>query len=645
MKSAIVFFVINLIFSIVLLCEANEFCLIYDDTTKSLEKYCPNYHGILPSNCSNTVNLARPLEVVHLRIGGCDSIIISDAAKIYRNVRTLDISNSEHAGTYLKSLELQLDKLEKLNASHNELTTIARTVRNPFEVIELDLSFNQLEKMDGDTFWHYKKLQYINLSDNRFLQIPAFTKNLHLKTIHIENNPIASFNCSSIAVVSSVSVFISWKNVKSFYGGCKQKPLHIVWDAVDEGVLLGADGRLELHCNEQSFVNLNHFDAGPNSFANISEIIPFFDPLIEHLNVSGNTIDTMNATTFDRFYSLRNLSLSNTNLTEFDFGWLKNQKSLNVLDISSNHLKQVKSASSVQNFNLHELNVAENQLENTPDIIQYLNPKLLKLDLSGNIVGKLNATTFEHLRLNHLNLSNTNVSFPERNPFESFQQLETLDISHNHLENENFTILSTTFERLLELYAADCQIKNASQVIQYLGSSLKKLDLSGNFIGSLNSHTLKNLTNLEYLNISNAKILTIDEDTFQNHTKIQCLDLSYNKLKQIDLGLWRTALQQLNLEGNELNRIRNLNFKSIILLGISNNRLQCQFFWTHKMDLARKNLKFIGDPWQQKHGKNCHSNSYLITLLAVVLIVATVVITIVCFVCWKYFCNGKRSVN
>lgn len=228
-------------------------------------------------------------------------------------------------------------------------------------------------------------------------------------------------------------------------------------------------------------------------------MMQLFSASIKKIEVSGNFVGTPNQSMFKRFINLEWLDLSDTMLTEFNFNILKCEKTLQVLLISSNNLKYLNKTFLLENFNnLNAFSVFGNRLQSTPEVIQRLRPSIEIFHLSDNFMGKLNPTTFRHLsNLYELKLSKINLSILDVNAFDELKDLQNLHISHNNMENTNFTI---SLSRLRRFHANNCEIKNSSEVIQYLGSNLGELNLFGNFIGKLNSGSFKSLVKLWNVN-------------------------------------------------------------------------------------------------------------------------------------------------
>lgn len=650
---------ILLIISLNSLCHASNLtCLIIDKSVKnSLEKYCDRSIEQVSKNCSDTIEPVNFAEVCQLKIRGCDNNSVLSAVKRSQNIRDLDISYSAYE--QLNWFDSKLDQLQKFNASHNQIQNLPlRFLKNAVEIREIDLSFNQLEEIPSNVFSGLKNLatihlsnnllkeiaheafesalKHIDLSNNNLWILPEFANHNQLQRINLEWNPISSFHCSRIATQHSVSVRLTWKYLTSFdsrFDCPKQFQVHR--NGANEGVFPAADGMYEIHCNDESFQQLDRFMIGRNTFVNVSDMIAVFGASLKHLDVSENFVGQLNAINVEKLVNLTHLYMRNTMLREFDFGVIKNPEQLQTLDISGNNLaKRLKNAAFLEKFNLDIFKVAENQLENTLELIQNLKKSVQHLDLSGNFVGKLNKTSFEHLiALKTLNLSDTNLAIFSENPFETLKNLTLLDISRNNLETLNLTMVATTLNKLNHFGAANCRIKNASEVFEHLRPSVIKLDLSGNSIEALNAETFKRLTNLEYLNLSNTNLSNFDMKMLQQHENLQILDISLNKLQEIDFTSYATNnyLQRLNLDGNNLTKIHNLvhsHFPWLGMLTISKNRLSCNDLKRLSRDWA---TIFTHDSMVQKHKNTCHLDIKAKILIVVgAIIVITFVSLLLC---------------
>lgn len=616
-------------------CDANDFlCQIFNENSKSVEKYCGLFNGVLPNKCSKDLNI-EPSDVNRLKLNGCNSAIVVDAQKNYNNLLVLDISASGY--NTLDWINLRLEYLQIFNASYNEIPNITTLFLYTPNINEIDLSHNKLKKLNSTSFGQlntlvkinlsYNNLEHINfdvfaaatnlesidLSNNNFFSLPEFSHNGKLTTIHLEENMIKNFTCQRIPWMRSISVYLSWTYIKMFDGHehCKEKQLRVVWNNDVEGIFGTQNGSYELHYNSQSFHNIRYFKAGRNSFSNAMELLNSFDEPLLQLDLTGNHLEQLEINSFQKFTNLTELHLSNTSLVQFDFDMLTCEQSLKSLDISYNPMINFNNISHLKRFNLKQFNVAGNKLTGkiTSRIMHYLNPSIEVLDLSHNNIRF--SYNFEKLiKLNVLIVSNSNFTFSDSNPFELLTNLHVLDLSHNNLSTVNFTKLSNTLHKLLNFNIAYCQIENIFDVIQYLGASIQKLNIAGNQITGLNATTFQTLPNLIHLNLSATHLTHFDFDVINNLKWLQTLDISFNELLNINLHLLpkNSYLEYLHLQGNKLTKLDYFkpNASPYLAIGLAENQFPCTYLKKLKHEFP--GLRFIGNALNQKHRDDCRSS-------------------------------------
>lgn len=571
--------------------------------------------------------------MAELKTIGCDEETVLDFVQRFRRMRSLDISHSDFKS--LSWLDIKLDQLVKLNASHNELNAITADLFKKLpDIIELDLSYNfliaanfrgathlfklnlahnNLNEMEYRMFLDSHQLHSIDLSNNFFTSIPIFPSNHQLATIHLVRNPLSMFGCSHLQTMPFVSVYVSWEMLISFSGhmDCEGKRLRVIRDSSIEAILPAWSGKYELHCKANSFSNLRSFTAGVGGFENVTEILPCLGGIgLTELNLSGNVVKTLPFDAFERFVDLSRLNLRDTQLTTFDFSAIQNLDYLIELDLSLNNLKFIDNISRLQQIHLDELKVSKNALVNTAEMINYLQDDIDDIDVSGNFLGELSETTFQRFNaLKSLKISDTALYLSnDYNPFRLLAKMAVLDISHNSLDTLNYTVLAITLHQLKEFYAADCEITNALDVIVHLSSAIEVLDLSENSITDfrLNATHFETLANLLFLNLSSTNLITIEYGTFNHQTELQTLDLSNNFIQQFDAWPLSHKLEQLYLDRNELKEIDNFEptrFPRLEWLAVSRNWFRIEFL-RHLMNQTEYvGIRFIGNPYDQKQLK------------------------------------------
>lgn len=633
-----------LIAFIIVECKANEIrCQLFNETTKSFEIYCERLEVDLPIECySNFDIVLNPLDVLRLKICGCDENKVPDIAKIYTKIRVLDISYSRFMTLAWLSTTVQRFKhLQIINASHNELHVLSpELVAKVPELTELDLSFNQLSVIGPDhftgatnlrkvnlannilvaqihthTFYDSSDLESIDLRENHLSSIQIFQNNEKLNVIHLESNEIIHFHCLFMARhnrLGPVSLYISWTHVYEFdlHRTCKNQHMRvIVNNESDSGIFPTSDGKREFHCHEQSFDYLVDFYANDHTFENVLDVLPCLGSSVEILDLSNNFIGKLDSDVFDRFTELTRLYLRLTKLTEFYANSYAFAKNLRVLDISRNNLRTIENISSLSK--LENLFADGNALESVREIVEKAPKSLTLLDLSDGKMDPLTPSTFDHLRqLQTLVLRNTSLTLTDFNPFDPVVRLLSLDISENNFSKVDFDILSNTFNILKELSMVNCQITNASPIIQKLSVSIEQLNLSGNDLAEFDLQTLEPFFNLRNLNLSNCNLTHFDTKIIRNQQELNILDLSRNKLYEFDAEWLPVRLEWLNLNWNNLSEIYHfgVTIPDKMALGIFMNRLPCSYLMQLKFNFD--DLIYIGDPLKQKHNENCRIMSY-----------------------------------
>lgn len=624
-------------------CESSEFrCGRFDNVIGSVEIYCSNRNETVPVDCVSSfsvANITDKMNVTQLKVNDCGHGKIKQLTEIFANVDSLDVSHSGIKS--LKKFDLKREYITKLNVSHNELTEVpdkflpqmpalievdlsyndlSVMVKFPDKLAKIHLSHNKIASIHRDDFVNLTELQYVDLSYNSITKLDLFyifPTNFKLKTLRLEENAIKEFDYRFTPLLQrGVSVHISWRNITKFmFWNYEAERIRVIRTDEREGVLETNDGKFELYCSEKSFEHIFNFQAVSNQIENPTEICHCLSSSLKYLELLGDFSEPLDTSVLERFTNLTNLSLKGTQLTKFDMNVIKNHKKLSVIQLSGNSLTKIDNLSVLDNFDYPiNLDLADNQLENVAEMLKNLTSKTVDLNLSGNFVGTLNATTFERFAdMKRLILSNCSVLFDNLKPFEPFEGLNELDISRNNLENVNFTSTSMALKQLQTLNVGHCDIKNITDVVKSLGPSLWKLDLTGNFLGKLDTEAFDTIkAGLKVLNMSDTHSTDAGIIGALKHlTKLENLDISGNKLKTLNFTSVSNHLRRLYLNGNDLNEVENLtksHFPVLNFLNISKNEFTCEYLANFLAHLKREwpHLMMFGDPWEQKHDENCH---------------------------------------
>lgn len=607
------------------------FYRFHNATTKSLAYYCENYRGRIPAEPhSSDMFPVYSSEVNALKVGGCDSATAAYAIDACSNLRTLDLSHSDYVS--INAIPLKTPHLETLTVAHNWLMEIPWFYfKYTPHLVDINFSFNQLERLNSfdfegavalkrihfnrnrihlisySAFEKLPKLEFVDLSENAIQYgIEAFRSNLNLKVLNLAGNPIWALTCDYLLPIAPIQIDISFDFIRIVNFQCEANPLQLVTNSGHEGILATAVGRHEIHCNERcQFIDMNVFHAEQIEIQNITELMQHFGSKLQILSISDSFVGFLNATTMKRFRNLREITLIRTNLSKLDIGMLSGYDQLETIDISNNPLKRLNHLSQLDALNrLTQFTAVENEFEHADEIIHRLPSSMEALDLSGNWVNTLPDGSFIHLEnLRILNLSNTNLSIVDTNPFAELNELIVLDISGNYLSGiDDFAMLASTLRYLDEFYATDCNIRNKTNLIEQLGSSLTQLYLSNNDLDDFNvdAGTFQLFRDLQYLHLDRTNLINFPAKALHRQTKLIELNLANNRIETIDFRFVSIKLTAVQLQGNNLVRIERLHrqrFHLIHSIDISKNRLT----YKHLATLIQEwNGTFANNPWHQK---------------------------------------------
>ncbi|XP_055309746.1 chaoptin-like [Sitodiplosis mosellana] len=293
--------------------------------------------------------------------------------------------------------------------------------------------------------------------------------------------------------------------------------------------------------------DLEVLDLSDNEIGAIPEDAFKKNSKLKTLNLKNNPIWRLDCSITQLLNGMTSINVSFENVIGFDLTcatpieWAMNEEEIIFKNANNqNELRYPK----MKFKNLRTLSIWRNRLHNSLEIVDMLGESIEDLNLNGNILGKIDETTFHGFNnLHSLYLSETNLSFAaESNPFEHLNKLTHLDISHNNLTSLNVSLLSKTLSNLEIFLAAGNRFDNSLGIIQSLGSNLLLLHFSQNIIGALNLSTFERFIDMSWLNLSDTHLEHFDV----NPLKVSTLDISRNKLKRLNVNLLSDTLNRLH---------------------------------------------------------------------------------------------------
>ena len=255
--------------------------------------------------------------------------------------------------------------------------------------------------------------------------------------------------------------------------------------------------------------------------------------------------------------------------------------------------------------NLLELDLSHNNINNLDDISSTSFDKLITLNLSYNKLSNLESLIdAPFIYLKNLNLSNNILYDIESLALVPFPELDRLKLSGNKIRDIS-VLTKVPFINCTYLELKNNKISEISNALSFISiTNLLYLDLSHNYIKSIEGLNSSQFQKLITLNLGNNQISNIDLlkevnfydlnklDLYDNNIedvsifgqvpfiKLKELNLSYNKIKNIDIINFMVFenLSKIDLNGNEISDLKPLNLsnklKELKVLQLKNNKLK-----------------------------------------------------------------------
>ncbi|XP_071504276.1 uncharacterized protein [Diadema antillarum] len=385
-------------------------------------------------------------------------------------------------------------------------------------------------------------IRLLDLTNNRIFDLPDLGF-LHLKTVNemrLSGNAMSSFD------------------IRPFLGMTSVSSLQVIGSLVHE--LLPSD-----------------------TCYNIS--MPY--PIIEHLNLRGNIIQSVPDGALWGFQTLKTLSLCKNRISSIRNDSFCCLISLTDLDISKNQLSSIPTGAFSCLANLERLNISNNLLQAlSPDSFHgmlsiqiislshnlirdfygalWTTPILHSLDIANNLLNGLGKERFNGLsNLQALNISSNELIQCGVDAFAALSNLLHLDIRNEqstflngllrHLHKLQFLDMSNTFifwqsiqqfsnnTDLLELRMEHTELRghnlfDRSQNTSLFAGlvSLRRLRLKGNYLNGMDALVFSNLSKLYYLDLSDSRIAVLQSGMFKDLRSLSILFMNNNNLQTLD---------------------------------------------------------------------------------------------------------------
>ncbi|KAI6203058.1 hypothetical protein M3Y94_00513100 [Aphelenchoides besseyi] len=319
-------------------------------------------------------------------------------------------------------------------------------------------------------------------------------------------------------------------------------------------------------------------------------------PSLKHLNLRQNRIDSLQINSFQGLSSLESLDLSHNRLTVLPSGAFIYLKTLRSLSVAHNNFTDLPTSLLRGPKQLQELQLDGNPVQ-TAQLNELFNdvPELQRLELNfcsmdNGKVSELRLSRVPQVR--RLGLGGNNLTEVPSSTFRALAHLHTIDLSHNGLRrlqpcafcacNISKVILRHNLlglspralhsEAFAEAWIRDLDLSynfydefNA-KLLGYAQGTVQTLHLSGNSLGSIQSHFTSLLPSLTALHLADNQINELPFSWPTEYGQLRFLNLSKNNLRELPTGLENSlySLRQLDLSQNALSSISEVVLKHFV---------------------------------------------------------------------------------
>lgn len=287
-------------------------------------------------------------------------------------------------------------------------------------------------------------------------------------------------------------------------------------------------------------------------------IKPFFRGLVR-LDLQGNELETFPPEICKELISLQEFHVAENKLQEIPYEIFHN-KTLKVLKLNKNCIKQVDETRLTLTLSLTQLDLSGNKFTKFPSTIDKVFPALVSLNFSCNKISKLLQKSLDLRQLKALDLSENKLEAIPPQFLDHCFALERLDLSDNRLIALPAQAV-VTYNRLSHVKLSHNQLKERAPfyVPKFLLQlqNLVSLDISGNQVTQLPRPSMWSSRRLRDLNLSHNRIsrLNLDSSTSLWST-LSSLNLAHNRIDELPKYIGDlTNLTSLNVSHNPLRNI------------------------------------------------------------------------------------------
>lgn len=293
-------------------------------------------------------------------------------------------------------------------------------------------------------------------------------------------------------------------------------------------------------------------------------------PNIMEIDFAFNRITELRLIDFNGAMNVVMMNFSFNNISNVEIGTFSGLQKLKSLDLRNNSIQALHDDLFQSNENLEILH-----LENNP--LKHFNCDGFALNLIPISV----YFSWDHFKPNEANCNGFDLKIRNEIIFRE-----------NHSENIEFRYAMANFQHLRNFNISGYSLKNPAEIIDFLGQSLKQLDLSANLMPTVNNGTFQKFHELKLLNLSRVNLINFNFNALKFQEQLEILDISNNQLEILDLdSIVLGNLARFDVSGNRLTTLdfNHTNFPRLTFFGVAENEIFC------------KDLKKFVKQWENLH--------------------------------------------
>ncbi|XP_055640650.1 chaoptin [Toxorhynchites rutilus septentrionalis] len=456
-----------------------------------------------------------------------------------------------------------LTKMTWINVSHNALSEITRGTFARNAVLRvLNMAFNNIKKIDANTFRGMRFLRRLHLNDNMISDVGrgTFGSVTRIGTIDLARNRIKKVDYQMFFQLNYVEVVNLAENEITEIQKDSFKDLYLTHINISHNRLETIEPKSFINCANMTVLDLSH---------NLIRSLPrtAFDETTyaSEWILTHNLLTNMSQISLANMTGLRVLNVSYNNIVDIPKNTFPKLYELHTIDASHNSISHIYNAVFQNLFSLRVLNLSHNAMEKIGPSTFGTLPTLLEMDLSHNNLkditrGALAKTT----GLRYLTMTNNKLEKIFQIPI----SLNHLNLAHNDIK-EVPEKTWPTMNSLLSLDLSHNKLQNNLQRGSFAGLlTMQTLNLESNEISEVPRDSLADLGTLQYLHLTNNSITDLPKNAFGNLPILFEVQIMNNGLHNISAKAFDGLLQllTLNMSNNLLRTIPNDAFAGLVSL-------------------------------------------------------------------------------